>query len=97
MEKHNNSEKNIEKVNMKEECSSSVISDTDEDPSLRPLVTCREKLCKFFESHKFQIGIIALVLIDSMIVIAELILEAKHHEMDDKTLPHWFLLLLSLS
>ncbi|GBL83579.1 Voltage-gated hydrogen channel 1 [Araneus ventricosus] len=88
MEKHDSSEKNIEKINMKDDGSSSVISDTDEDPSLRPLVTCRERLCKLFESHKFQIGIVALVLIDSMIVIAELILEAKHHEMEDKTLPH---------
>ncbi|XP_055950317.1 voltage-gated hydrogen channel 1-like [Argiope bruennichi] len=88
MEKHNNSENNIEKIILKDDGSSSVISDADEDPSLRPLVTCREKLCKLFESHKFQIGVIALVLIDCIIVVAELILEAKHHELDDKTIPH---------
>ncbi|GIY77354.1 voltage-gated hydrogen channel 1 [Caerostris darwini] len=88
MEKLSSSDKNIEKLNFKDDGSSSVISDTDEDPSLRPLVTCREKLCTLFDSHKFQIGIIALVLIDCIIVIAELILEAKHQELNDKTLPH---------
>lgn len=88
MEGYNNSEKNIEKLNFKDDGSSSVISDTEEDPSLRPLVTCRERLCTLFDSHKFQVGVVALVLIDSLIVIAELILEAKHHELENKTFPH---------
>lgn len=55
MEKFNNLNKSIEQVNFKDDGSSSVLSDTDEDPSLRPLLTFREKLCKLFDSHKFQV------------------------------------------
>ncbi|XP_035233692.1 voltage-gated hydrogen channel 1-like [Stegodyphus dumicola] len=88
MEKFENGNKSIEQLNFKDDGSSSVLSDTEEDPSLRPLLTFRERLCKLFESHKFQVGIVALVVIDCLIVIAELILEVKHHELHDSLAPH---------
>ncbi|GFS62563.1 voltage-gated hydrogen channel 1 [Nephila pilipes] len=83
-----NSDVNIEKLNFRDDGSCSVISDTEEDPSLRPLVSCRERLQHMFESHKFQVGVVALVLIDCVVVIAELILEAKHDQLGNGLIPH---------
>ncbi|KAG8186967.1 hypothetical protein JTE90_005741 [Oedothorax gibbosus] len=88
MEKSNEIHLGVESSNTNNGSSFSITTDTEEDPSIRPLMSFREKLCKLFESHKFQLAIIALVLVDCLIVIAELILEAKHHELSDKTLPH---------
>ncbi|XP_054717174.1 voltage-gated hydrogen channel 1-like [Uloborus diversus] len=88
MEQLNNVSKSIEHLNLKDDGSSSVLSDTDEDPSIRPLITFRERLCKLFDSHKFQIAVVALVIIDCLIVITELILEAKHDELHNRMSMH---------
>ncbi|XP_015919512.1 voltage-gated hydrogen channel 1 [Parasteatoda tepidariorum] len=87
MERMNNLNKIAEKENFREDGTSSVMSDTDEDPSLRTYLTFREQLRHILESHKFQIGIIALVLLDSLIVITELILEGRHDELHSN-IPH---------
>lgn len=62
MEKSNNINKSIEQAHFKDDGSSSVLSDTDEDPSLRLFLSFREKLCKLFESHKFQVYLFLFII-----------------------------------
>ena len=48
---------------------------------------------KILQMHNYviitlQVVIVALVIIDCLIVIAELLLEVKHHELHDSVAPH---------
>ncbi|KAH7958890.1 hypothetical protein HPB49_006132 [Dermacentor silvarum] len=49
----------------------------ESDVDIRPLVTFREKLSALLHSTKFQIAIVALVVLDCLLVITELLVELE--------------------
>ncbi|XP_077533551.1 voltage-gated hydrogen channel 1-like [Haemaphysalis longicornis] len=55
----------------------SIDVDLESDVDIRPLVTFREKLCAVLHSTKFQIAIVALVVLDCLLVITELLVELE--------------------
>ncbi|XP_058996729.1 voltage-gated hydrogen channel 1 isoform X3 [Mustela lutreola] len=52
------------------------------DPAPRPPLDFRATLRKLFSSHRFQVIIICLVILDALLVLAELILDLKIIELD---------------
>ncbi|XP_053443432.1 voltage-gated hydrogen channel 1 isoform X2 [Nycticebus coucang] len=53
-------------------------------PAPRPPLDFRSKLRKLFSSHRFQVIIICLVILDALLVLAELILDLKIIQPDKK-------------
>lgn len=83
MEKQNELGQKFDSSSSKNDGSSSVISECEEDSNIHPFVTNQEKLQRILHSHKFQVFIITLVIVDCLLVITELILDVKlleHHE-----------------
>ncbi|KAK3576548.1 hypothetical protein CHS0354_011225 [Potamilus streckersoni] len=76
-----------EKVCERKDSTSSVESDSDET---KPEVTSfREKLKSIIHSHKFQIIIICIVVIDCLLVIAELLFDLEIiHTSEHSEVPH---------
>ena len=62
----------------------------------RPAQNHREKLCEILHSHKTQYAIIALVVTDMIIVIAELLLDLRAIEGESHAVPISFPKLFSL-
>lgn len=56
---------------------------------LRPRVTFREKAIRVLHSHKFQLCVIALVIVDCLLVITDLLLEAHPEYHDARHIPHY--------
>ncbi|KAH8038281.1 hypothetical protein HPB51_000445 [Rhipicephalus microplus] len=55
----------------------SIDVDMESDVDIRPFVTFREKLSALLHSTKFQIAIVALVVLDCLLVITELLVELE--------------------
>lgn len=53
-------------------------------PAPRPTLDFRNRLRKLFTSHRFQVIIICLVILDSLLVLAELLLDLRIIEPDKK-------------
>ncbi|XP_075836152.1 voltage-gated hydrogen channel 1 isoform X2 [Microtus pennsylvanicus] len=53
-------------------------------PTPRPTLDFRNRLRKLFSSHRFQVVIICLVILDALLVLAELLLDLKIIEPDGK-------------
>ncbi|XP_040587117.1 voltage-gated hydrogen channel 1 isoform X1 [Mesocricetus auratus] len=53
-------------------------------PAPRPALDFRNRLRKLFSSHRFQVIIICLVILDALLVLAELLLDLKIIEPDKK-------------
>lgn len=53
-------------------------------PTPRPTLDFRNRLRKLFSSHRFQVIIICLVILDALLVLAELLLDLKIIEPDKK-------------
>ncbi|XP_051032551.1 voltage-gated hydrogen channel 1 [Phodopus roborovskii] len=53
-------------------------------PTPRPALDFRNRLRKLFSSHRFQVVIICLVILDALLVLAELLLDLKIIEPDEK-------------
>ncbi|XP_053135739.1 voltage-gated hydrogen channel 1 [Hemicordylus capensis] len=66
------------------------------DPAPRPL-TFREAMKKLFQSHKFQILIVCLVILDALLVLGELLLDLKVIHPDKEEIAPRVLHYLSLS
>lgn len=94
MEKQDELGQKFDSSSAKNDGSSSVISECEEDSNIHPFVTNQEKLQRILHSHKFQVFIITLVVVDCLLVITELILDVRlleHHEEGrkiDETAPH---------
>ena len=75
MESFKKIQDDLERVIEKEDSNSSLT--TDSEDGKRTPRTCREKLNHIIHTTKFQIGVIVLVIIDCLLVIAELLIELK--------------------
>ncbi|XP_057620581.1 voltage-gated hydrogen channel 1 isoform X2 [Chionomys nivalis] len=53
-------------------------------PTPRPTLDFRNRLRKLFSSHRFQVVIICLVILDALLVLAELLLDLRIIEPDEK-------------
>ncbi|MEJ1282037.1 hydrogen voltage-gated channel 1 [Cricetulus griseus] len=53
-------------------------------PTPKPALDFRNRLRKLFSSHRFQVVIICLVILDALLVLAELLLDLKIIEPDEK-------------
>nr|AMK01488.1 proton channel [Nicoletia phytophila] len=78
MDAHKRLSEDLEKVIMKEDGNSSIM--TEPDHNIQPSKTVRERLRKLLHSHKFQISVITLVIIDCLLVITELLIDLEMHE-----------------
>ncbi|KAK3606428.1 hypothetical protein CHS0354_041365 [Potamilus streckersoni] len=77
----------LEKVIEKEDSTSSVTSDSDE--TKQEFASFRERLKYILYTHKFQIIIICLVILDCLLVISELLLDLKIlPSSEDNIAPH---------
>lgn len=70
----------LEKVIEKEDSNSSITTDSDEKHEFRNL---RERLMYILHTNKFNIIVVALVILDSLLVIAELLLDMNIIEVSD--------------
>ncbi len=77
----------MERVIEKDDSNSSVTTESEEGKNMPQ--TFREKLCHTLHTIKFQIIIICMVIIDSLLVLAELLIDLRvlelHH---DNIAPH---------
>lgn len=72
--------KDVPNIQTRDKPSASFVSidvDMESDVDIRPLVTFREKLSALLHSTKFQIAIVALVVLDCLLVITELLVELE--------------------
>lgn len=71
----------LEKVIEKDDSTSSITTDSDE--AKHEFKTCREKIAHIMYTNKFQIAVVCLVIVDCLLVIAELLLDLKIFELSE--------------
>ena len=86
----------LQRVIEKDDCESSVTTESDE--SKQHQRTCRERLIRFLQSAKFQITIVCIVIFNCLIVIAELLIDLQIFAVHQESIVPkvWYSLLLSL-
>ncbi|MGH0123610.1 UNVERIFIED_CONTAM: hypothetical protein FKN15_050212 [Acipenser sinensis] len=67
-----------------------------EEPSLHS-ITFRDSLRKLFSSHKFQVSVVCLVILDAVFVLCELLLDLAIIKQDDHKIPSQVFHYLSLA
>ncbi|KAK7460782.1 hypothetical protein BaRGS_00038803 [Batillaria attramentaria] len=104
MEGFHKMQDDLERVIEKEDTSSTVTTGSDCEETLKhgPL-TVRQRLDAIIHSHKFQVGIIVLVVFDILLVLSELLfdleivrLEGSHQETVPEVLHYCSIFILSL-
>lgn len=74
METHHRIADDFDKVIMKDDSSSTV---TEDDHTIRPFHSVQDRLCHLFDSYKFQLIVILLVIFDCLLVISELLIDIR--------------------
>ncbi|GAB6024805.1 Voltage-gated hydrogen channel 1 [Chamberlinius hualienensis] len=82
METHHRIADDFDKVIMKDDSSSSV---TEDDNTIKPFHSVRERLCHILEGYKFQLLVILLVIFDCLLVISELLIDIRILELQVET------------
>lgn len=74
----------LERVIEKDDSNSSVTTETEEASKVAP-PTCRSQLQHLLHTNKFQIGVVCLVIVDCLLVIAELLIDIRVFQLHEES------------